>query len=120
EQDWVEPDRLLRHRTSVVQEPTERADLLARRADLYREQLLDRQALKEVLTELVHYEPPRGEAAEELRELLRDEQEWDALSALMEAEINALGADPNTPAEVLVAELLELATVAREHMSDRD
>jgi hypothetical protein len=38
----------------------------------------------------------------------------------MEAEINALGQDPNTPSDVLVAEILELATVAREHMGDRD
>jgi Tfp pilus assembly protein PilF len=118
--NWVELDRILRHRSGVVQEATERADLLRRRADLYREQLLDRPALIEVLTELVSYEPPRGEAAEELRELLRDDQEWEILSRLMEAEINALGADPNTPAEILVSELLELATVAREHMGDRD
>ena len=38
----------------------------------------------------------------------------------MEAEINALGQNPETPAEVLVAEILELATIAREHMGDRD
>src|SRR5688500_8918105 len=38
----------------------------------------------------------------------------------MEAEINALGQDPNTPSDLLVAEILELATVAREHMGDRD
>src|SRR5215470_11665853 len=38
----------------------------------------------------------------------------------MEAEINALGQDPQTPASVLVDEILELATVAREHMGDRD
>jgi tetratricopeptide (TPR) repeat protein len=38
----------------------------------------------------------------------------------MEAEINALGQDPSTPAELLVSEILELATVAREHQGDRD
>src|SRR5262245_61961908 len=119
QESWVELDRILRHRSTVVQDPDERANLLRRRADLYREQLLDRACFREVLVDLVQSEPPRGEAAEELRELLREEQDWDTLSSLMEAEINALGADPETPADILVAELLELATVAREHMADR-
>ncbi|HEU4730931.1 MAG TPA: hypothetical protein VFT22_23710, partial [Kofleriaceae bacterium] len=117
---WQELDRMLRHRSSVLQDPAERAEVLRRRAALYRNQLPDRDGLIEVLTELVACEPPGGKAARELRELLREDQEWDALSRLMEAEINALGADPSTPAHVLVEEILELATVAREHMGDRD
>jgi tetratricopeptide (TPR) repeat protein len=117
---WQELDRMLRHRSSVVQDATERAEVLRRRAALYRNQLADRDGLIEVLTELVAYEAPGSKPARELRELLRDDQEWEALSRLMEAEINALGADPNTPASALVDEILELATVAREHMGDRD
>ncbi|HEX8110074.1 MAG TPA: hypothetical protein VF516_20230, partial [Kofleriaceae bacterium] len=117
---WQELDRMLRHRSNVVQDPAERAEVLRRRAALYRNQLPDRDGLIEVLTELVAYEPPGSKAARELRELLRDDQEWEALTRLMEAEINALGADPNTPASALVDEILELATVAREHMGDRD
>ena len=117
---WQELDRMLRHRSNVVQDPAERAEVLRRRAALYRNQLPDRDGLIEVLTELVAYEPPGSKAARELRELLREDQEWDAMSRLIEAEINALGADPSTPASALVDEILELATVAREHMGDRD
>src|SRR6185503_589663 len=117
---WQELDRTLRHRSHVVQDPTERAEVLRRRAALYRNQLPDRDGLIEVLGQLVAHEPPRSKAARELRELLREDQAWEALSRLMEAEINALGQNPNTPASVLVDEILELATVAREHMGDRD
>ena len=117
---WQELDRMLRHRSTVVQDPAERAEVLRRRAALYRNQLPDRDGLVEVLTELVAYEQPGSKAARELRELLRDDQAWEAMSRLIEAEINALGADPDTPASALVDEILELATVAREHMGDRD
>ncbi|HET9626006.1 MAG TPA: hypothetical protein VFP84_31815, partial [Kofleriaceae bacterium] len=117
---WQELDRMLRHRSHVVQEPRERSEILRRRAALYRNQLPDREGLIEVLTELLAYEPPGSKPARELRELLREDQAWDALTRLMEAEINALGQDPETPASVLVDEILELATVAREHMGDRD
>jgi tetratricopeptide (TPR) repeat protein len=117
---WQELDRALRHRSSVVQDPAERAEVLRRRAALYRDQLPDRDGLVEVLTELIAYEQPGSKVARELRELLREDQAWEALSRLMEAELNALGQDPSTPAGVLVDELLELATVAREHMGDRD
>ena len=117
---WAELDRILRHRSAVVTEPRERAEVLRRRAALYRNQLPDREGLIEVLTELVAYEQPGSKAARELRELLREDQEWDALARLMEAEINALGQNPDTPGELLVSEILELATVAREHQGDRD
>ncbi len=117
---WDELDRILRHRSAVVQEHDERAEVLRRRAALYRSQLPNHDSLVEVLSELVQYEPPHGRAARELAELLRDDQEWEKLSRLMEAEITALGQDPETPGEQLVAEILELATIAREHMGDRD
>ncbi len=117
---WQELDRMLRHRTQVVQDPAERVSVLKRRAALYRNQLPNKTALIEVLTELVAYEAPGSKTARELREILVDEQQWDAVTQLMEAELNALGQDPETPAETIVAELLELATVAREHMGDRD
>ena len=38
----------------------------------------------------------------------------------MEAEITALGQIPETPPELLVSEILELATIVREHMGERD
>jgi tetratricopeptide (TPR) repeat protein len=117
---WDELDRILRHRTTTTQDPAQRAEVLRRRVALYRNQLPDRAALIECLTQLVAYEPPHGKAATELRDLLREDQDWDSLSHLMEAELNALGQDPETPADVLVSELLELATIAREHQGDRD
>ena len=73
-----------------------------------------------MLTELVAYEQPGSKNVQELKELLRDDNEWEELSHLMEAEITALGQDPNTPTDDLVAEILELATIAREHQGDRD
>ncbi len=117
---WQELDRALRHRSAVVSDPGERAAVLRRRAALYRNQLPDRPGLIEVLSDLVAYEQPGSKASHELRGLLRDDQDWEAMSRLMEAEINALAQNPETPAEEIVAEILELATVAREHMGDRD
>ena len=117
---WNELDRILRHRSAVVQDPAERGEILRRRAALYRNQLPDRDGLREVLTELVAYEQPGSKAVRELKELLRDDEEWEQLAGLMEAEVTALGADPNAPADDLVAEILELATIAREHLGDRD
>jgi tetratricopeptide (TPR) repeat protein len=117
---WDELERMLRHRSQVVQDPDERKELLRRRAALYRNQLPNRDGLRDVLTELVAYELPGSKNVQELKELLREDNEWEELSHLMEAEITALGQDPNTPTDYLVAELLELATIAREHQSDRD
>ncbi|MBL0213962.1 MAG: tetratricopeptide repeat protein [Myxococcales bacterium] len=117
---WSELDRILRHRSQVVQDPDERAGVLRRRAALYRHQLPDRAGLIEVLTELVAYEQPGSKPARELRELLRDDQDWEGMSRLMEAEINALAQNPETSTDTIIAEILELATVAREHMGDRD
>jgi tetratricopeptide (TPR) repeat protein len=117
---WQELDRILRHRSAVLQEPGERTEVLRRRAALYRNQLPDREGLVEVLSELVAYEPPGSKNVRELRELLRDDEEWEQLARLMEAEITALGQDPNADPDMLVHEILELATIAREHLSDRD
>ncbi|HEY1546335.1 MAG TPA: hypothetical protein VGG28_00875, partial [Kofleriaceae bacterium] len=117
---WDELDRMLRHRTTVVQDPDERRELLRRRAALYRTQLPNRDGLREVLTELVAYEPPGGKISGELKELLRDDASWEQLSRLMEAEVTALGQDPEVAVDAIVAEILELATIAREHMGDRD
>jgi tetratricopeptide (TPR) repeat protein len=117
---WAELDRMLRHRSAVVQDPQERQEVLRRRAALYRNQLPDRDGLIEVLSELVAYEQPGSKPVRELKDLLREDEEWEKLAHLMEAEITALGQDPNLPPAELVAEILELATIAREHLGDRD
>ncbi len=118
--EWDELDRALRHRTAILTDPDERASVLRRRAALYRSQKPDRAGLIEVLTELLAYERPGSKISRELRELLREDQDWESMSRLMEAEINAMGQDPETPVDDLVAEILELATIAREHQGDRD
>ncbi|HUS32223.1 MAG TPA: tetratricopeptide repeat protein, partial [Kofleriaceae bacterium] len=117
---WEELDRILRHRSMVVTEPSERVEVLRRRAALYRNQLKNRDGLIEVLSELIAYEQPGSKVTRELKELLREDEQWEKLSQLMEAELNALGQDPSTPADLLVSEILELATIAREHLGDRD
>ena len=117
---WDELDRMLRHRSAVLQDPAERQEVLRRRAALYRNQLPNRDGLREVLQELVAYEAPGSKHVMELKELLRDDQDWDELYRLMEAEIAALGQDPQAPSEYVVHEVLELATIAREHLGDRD
>ena len=118
--EWDELDRALRHRTAILTDPDERASVLRRRAALYRSQKPDRAGLIEVLTELLAYERPGSKISRELRELLREDQDWESMSRLMEAEINAMGQDPEISVDDLVAEILELATIAREHQGDRD
>ncbi len=117
---WDELDRILRHRSMVVTDPADRQEVLRRRAALYRNQLKNRDGLIEVLSELIAYEQPGSKVSRELKDLLAGDQQWEKLSMLMEAEINALGQDVNTHPDTLVAELLELATIAREHLGDRD
>lgn len=117
---WDELDRMLRHRSAVAQAPDERREILRRRAALYRNQLPNRAGLREVLQDLVAYEAPGSKGVLELKELLRDDEDWPELAHLMEAEIAALGHDPQAPTEYTVHEILELATIAREHLADRD
>src|SRR5690606_27310335 len=68
---WQELDRILRHRSMVVTDPADRVEVLRRRAALYRNQLPDREALIEVLSELLAYEQPGSKITRELKELLR-------------------------------------------------
>lgn len=117
---WDELDRMLRHRSAVAQDPDERREILRRRAALYRNQLPNRGGLREVLQELVAYEAPGSKGVLELKDLLREDEDWPELAHLMEAEIAALGQDPQAPTEYTVHEILELATIAREHLADRD
>ena len=113
---WEELDRVLRHREAASEDDADRIAILERRAALYEGPLADRPALIEVLTALASLEPPRGPASQRLHKLLREEQRWDELVARLDAEIAALDGDPRAQ----VAELLELATIVREHQNDKD
>ncbi len=117
---WADLDRLLQDRLSVVQDGKERASLLHRRAELYRGPLPDGAGLIAVLGELAAIEGARGPASAELRGLLTGAQDYPALAQLLETQLAALMADPSAPPEAVVAELLELATISREHLNDRD
>lgn len=117
---WADLDRLLQERLVVVDDAQERAAILARRAELYRGPLPDPAGLVRVLGELSSLEGPRGAASAELRGLLAAAQDWQALAQLLEAQVAALTADETAATEDIVAELLELATINREHLSDRD
>jgi tetratricopeptide (TPR) repeat protein len=117
---WRDLDRLLQERQAMVQDVAERAQLLSRRAELYRGQLPDPPGLIAVLGELAQLEGPRGAASAELRGLLTAAQDFPALAQLLDTQLAALQADPAADAEAIVAELLELATINREHLNDRD
>jgi len=113
---WEELDRVLRHREATVDDDAERIALLERRVKLYDGPLADRASLLDALAQLAALQPPRGVASLRLRKLLREDQRWDELIARIEADIAALDDDPTGQ----VAETLELATIAREHLSDKD
>lgn len=113
---WDELDRLYRHRATMLEDAGERKNLLVRRVQLYEKYLHDTEALTEVLVELASTEPPLGKASQRLRELYRETENWAALAALIEHELPALEQHP----EHMCNELLELATIVREHLGDRD
>jgi Tfp pilus assembly protein PilF len=113
---WDELERLLRHRAAQTEDPRERAHLLSRRIALYERELPNRAALIEALGELAAQEPLRGPASQRLRQILREDQAWEALATRIESELDGLDEQP----ALQVAELLELATIAREHLSDKD
>jgi tetratricopeptide (TPR) repeat protein len=116
---WPELERFYRHQESLAETPEDRARLLARRALLYDDRIDDREALKQCQQELLAYQPALGDAARRLRKLYREDQEWKALASLIERDTEALAADPGAQRN-LVGELLELATLTREHLGDRD
>jgi Tfp pilus assembly protein PilF len=113
---WDELERLLRHRAAQIEDPRERAHLLSRRIALYERELPNRAALIEALGELAAQEPRRGPASQRLRQILREDQAWEALATRIESELDGLDDQP----DLQVAELLELATIAREHLADKD
>lgn len=114
----AELERLLRGRGQLITQAADRAELLRRRVALYQapSEGGDRAVLIATLEELAPLEPPRGPASMRLRALYREGQRWQALAALMERELETLDDDPAAQ----VVELLELATVVREHVGDKD
>ena len=128
---WDELDRLYRQALTSAQDDDERRALLRKRADLAEHRLEDREELKRCLEQLAALEPPGNEHCDRLRELYTEDEDWQLLSSLLETQIDLLeqAPSPDDPTETgglapgparLVRELLDLATLTRERLGDRD
>lgn len=120
---WDELDALLAVRSEQSADELARANVLSQRAELLRGPLAqtpqrDASAMSKLLRDLAMVQQPYGKAATELRSLLRNNEQWAELASFIEQQLAAAG---NTiKASTAVADLLELATIAREHQGDRD
>ncbi len=113
---WSDLDRLFQHQLSLETTPEARAPILAKQARICEEHLDDREALKTCLRELSSFHGPTSSYSVKLRALFEDDQEGEELVQLLEAEIeNTSAEDPN-----IVRLLLELATIYRQDLKDRD
>ena len=119
---WEELERLLGQRAALSDDAAERAAMLRRRIELFDRERPDRGQLVATLMELVELEPPRGPAADRLRGLLQEDQRWRDLALLIERDLAALEADNAAESDPhsMVAEILELAVLTREHLNDKD
>jgi tetratricopeptide (TPR) repeat protein len=128
---WDELDRLYRQALAAAQDDDERRALLRKRADLAEHRLGDREELKRCLEQLAALEPPGNEHCDRLRQLYSEDEDWQLLSALLETQIDLLEQAPSQddPTETgglapgparQVRELLDLATLTRERLGDRD
>jgi tetratricopeptide (TPR) repeat protein len=113
---WEELDRLYRQRLELTDDAQERIAIQRKRADLYESQLSDRAALREILVELAAQSRPHGDISQRLRALYRESEDWQALAKHIEAELPAIQSDR----ERTSAEMLELATIVREHLGERE
>jgi tetratricopeptide (TPR) repeat protein len=113
---WEELDQLYQHFLDRLEDRNERAEIQKKRAELYERYLMGRATLRTILVELAQNGPPHGEMSQKLREFYRAEQDWAALAQHIESELPALADNPQRAS----AEMLELATIVREHLGDRD
>jgi tetratricopeptide (TPR) repeat protein len=113
---WVDLERLFQHQLSLATTPEERAPILAKQAKVCEEHLDDREALKTCLRELSAFHGPASSYSVKLRSLFEEDEEGEELVKLLEAEIATKSAeDPQ-----IVTLLLELATIYRQDLKDRD
>ncbi|HWN69566.1 MAG TPA: tetratricopeptide repeat protein, partial [Haliangium sp.] len=113
---WEDLDQLYQHFLGQLEDARERAEIQKRRVELYERYLMGRATLRAILVELAQQGPPHGEMSQKLREFYRAEQDWAALARHIESELPALAQSPQRAA----AEMLELATIVREHLGERD
>ncbi|ACY16641.1 tetratricopeptide repeat protein [Haliangium ochraceum] len=119
---WEDLDHLYEHfldqqdDKDSPQARAQRIDILGKRAELYDRYLVGRDTLRGLLVELSGLTPPHDEMSQKLRAFYRQEKDWSALAQHIERELPALAQEPMRAA----AEMLELATIVREHLGDRD
>ncbi|HUH06056.1 MAG TPA: tetratricopeptide repeat protein, partial [Kofleriaceae bacterium] len=116
---WDELDRLYRHLAEQTDDEAQQLALLNKRGRLYSEKLDDPAKLKEILRQLAATQPPGNDYSRRLRELYTRDEDWKELAALIDAELPPLEQYPDQ-ADWIVPEMLELSTIYREHLGDRD
>ncbi len=113
---WEDLDQLYQHFLARLEERNERVEVQKKRVELYERYLMGRGTLRGILVELAQSGPPHGEMSQKLRDFYRAEQDWAALAQHIESELPALADKPQRAS----AEMLELATIVREHLGERD
>ncbi len=113
---WAELERLYRQRAPFAIDDEETASLLALRAELLETRLDQPQGAKQALEALASRQPPGGVAAHKLRVLYAKDGDWAEWAALVERELE----NPALENISRVADLLQLAQIARDHLQDRD
>jgi tetratricopeptide (TPR) repeat protein len=146
---WRDLEKLWASRIAGAADATHEIDvasLLRKRAELLGDRLGDREGAKAAWAELAKHEPPGGPAAQKLRLLYTVDANWAELVALAERELAAADGpgdgdvtterrlDSRAETELVgdvtenttlvadrrVEELLSLATIAREHLGNRE
>ncbi|HWM85119.1 MAG TPA: tetratricopeptide repeat protein [Kofleriaceae bacterium] len=113
---WDELDRLYRQGLASAANDDERREILRKRADLAEHRLGDREELKRCLEQLAALEPAESDCYARLRALYTEDEDWPLLAALIDTAIELMEQDPQGQ----LRELLELATLTREQLGDRD
>lgn len=112
---WEELDELYVE-VSASTDGATRTAVLKKRLHLYDKYLDERDSLKTILVELASLSPPHSELSLRLRDFYREDEDWPALAAHIEAGLATLQGNR----ERMALEILDLATIVREHMGNRD
>jgi tetratricopeptide (TPR) repeat protein len=112
---YQELDRFYRERVAAAADEADRINFLYKRAQLAEGELDDRAEAQRVYNEISLLEPPGGPASEKLVELYVSGQEYAKLAELRERQLGAVSEPP-----ARAALMLELATLYRDRLGDRD
>ena len=115
---WEELERHHRLKMEYAEADDDVARRLSRRGELLLGKLGQREAAKRCFEALAAREAPGGPAWAQLRTLYAEDGDWAELAALIEREVDVdVGADGD---DKQVDLLLELATIVREHLGDKE